>query len=231
MAGLSANASWKALSWKGHNRGTSGSSWRPLCAAETEMVTSTTRRAPASGGSWLSLVIQDPVGQRCCRWALPVLALLVSWLWRNLDFSLRTEQTWAEPCTLLSERLCWRCCEFAALARPPLADAVASPARMPTLPAACRLGAFGWAKALRWETVRCTQQERGAFVSLCQKRHVCLRGVGQSTRASLNVASKSNFKGNRLQISNCLLVSVLKAPCIPPVAMLSSPWNYFQHVF
>lgn len=74
-----------------------------------------------------------------------------------------------------------------------------------------------------------TQQERRAFVSLCQKCHMYLQGVGQATRASLNLASKSNFKGNYLQISNCLLVLMLKAPCIPPVAMLSSPWNYFQH--
>lgn len=133
MAGLSANALWKALSWKGHNRGTSGSSWRPLCAAEAEMVTNTTRCAPASGGSWLSLAIQDPVGQRCCRWALPVLALLVSWLWRNLDFSLCTEQTWAElqpplgaallallwVCSAGSASLGWCCCKSSADASPP----------------------------------------------------------------------------------------------------------------
>lgn len=48
-------------------------------------------------------------------------------------------------------------------------------------------------------------------------------GLGKATRASLNLTSKSNFKGNCSQISNCLLVLVLKAPCIPPVAMLSSP--------
>lgn len=193
--------------------------WRPLCATERGMVSNTPRCAPASGGSWLSPVIQDLVGQR---WALLIPSLRVSWHWRNLGFGLHAEQTWADLHLALTVVL---------LAWPPLADAGAGPGLMPAPHAASWLDAVGWARAPGWDIVGWTQQEKRAFVNLCQKHHVYLQGVGPATGSSLNLASKSNFKGNHLQISNCLLVLMSKAPCIPPVAMLSSPWNYFQHVF
>jgi len=71
-----------------------------------------------------------------------------------------------------------------------LAGADAGPALMPNPHAAHLLGAFGWAKALRLDMVGWTQQERRAFVSLCQKRHVYLQGSGTSYRGFFEFSLK-----------------------------------------
>lgn len=175
------------------------------------------------------VVIQHLVGQRCLRWALSIPALLVSLLWRDLDLSLHSEQN----CTFPSEQLCWCCCEPAGWAGCPWLPSCCCccrscvAAKTPMLPPGWgfRLDQGSWMRPVGLDLAR-----EKSFCWPLSEMPCVFAGSGTSYRASLNLASKSNFKGNHLQISNCLLVLMLKAPCIPPVAMLSSPWNYFQHV-